>query len=353
MKTSLFERSSIFAGKYVLNMRYLVNWGGGNGVFAVPDAVADSLKLAGGKAVKVLLYILKNKISDIDLSEVGKAVGVTEEDVEDALSYWQHVGIIYADGTAPADIRQRNNVKSESMSDVKDMTAAKNEHEKAAKMISPEEIAERVKNSDDIKFLFRSAEASFGRLLNYTEQRTLLWLRDYCGMAPDILLMIIDFSVQINKANISYIEKIAMSWHNKGITTHKQASDEMIALQKYFSLEGQIVAKLGLDRTLTPTEKKFIQEWADKGFSIDLIVYSYEKTIDNIGKVKFSYMNKILFSWQEKGISTVAAAKTDTPESSGSPVSKKSSKTAYPDSDKHSYDLDRLVEHAMNNTPKI
>ena len=333
-----------------MDMKYLVNWGGGSGVFAVPDAAADCLKLAGGKAVKVLLYILKNKISDIDLSEVGKAVGVTEEDVEDALSYWQQVGVLYADGSVPAKISSEEPVKSKTVTEEKDDISAESEHKRAAKMFSPEEIAERVKNSDDIKFLFRSAEASLGRLLNYTEQRTLIWLRDYYGIAPDILLMIIDFSRQINKASIGYIEKTAVSWHEKGITTHKQASDEIIALQKYFSLEGQVSAKLGLDRTLTPTEKKFIKEWAEKGISIELIVYSYERTIDNIGKVKFSYMNKILSSWHEKGINTVLKAKeSDTARSRDN----SGSKTASGNKDEHSYDLDLLVEHAMNNTPKI
>ncbi len=330
-------------------MKYNVNWG--DGVFAVPDLAADCIKLAGGKAAKVLLYILKNKLTDIDPSAVGEAVGASAEDVEDAVSYWQQVGVLYAQGDAAAEIHTSEAVKSNSLTSVPASTV-RNEHERSAKMFSPEEIAERIKSSGEVKFLFSSAEATLGRVLNYTEQRTLLWLNDYYGIAPDIILMIIDFSRQINKASIGYIEKTAVSWHEKGITTHKQASDEIIALQKYFSLEGQVKAKLGLDRTLTPTEKKFVKEWAEKGFSLELIIYSYEMTIDSIGKVKFSYMDKILSSWREKGISSVKEAKAERsvreqPRQSGS------GKVSSPAGSEHSYDLGLLVEHAMKNTPKI
>ena len=338
-------------------MKYIVNWGGGNGVFAVPDHAADCLKLASGKSVKVLLYILKNKITEIDFSAVGEAVGISSEDAEDAISYWQQVGVLYTEGSSPAavvsqTVQENPAVNVQSSETKQSEQAARLEREKAAKMISPEEIAGRIESSEDVKFLFSAAETTLGRVLNYTEQRTILWLHDYYSIAPDILLMIMDLSKQINRSSIGNIEKIAISWHENNITTHEQASREILALKNYYSLEGQIPAKLELNRTLTPTEKKFVREWSEKGISIDLIIYSYEKTIDSIGKVKFSYMDKILSSWQEKGISTVAAAKLDSAEWINSTDNAKKSKKSSDDS-AHSYNLNSLIDHAMNSTPKI
>lgn len=330
-------------------MKYIVNWGGGNGVFAVPDFAADCLKLASGKAVKVLLYILKNKITEIDFSAVGEAVGISSEDAEDAVSYWQQVGVLYPDGSVPAEIPAKATSESIPTAPVKNSTEQR-EHERSAKMISPEEIADRIKSSEEIKFLFSAAETTLGKMLNYTEQRSILWLHDYYNIAPDILLMIMELAKQINKPSIGYIEKIAASWHENNITTHEQASREIMALKNYFSLEGQVAARLGLDRTLTPTEKKFVRGWSEKGISIELIVYAYEKTVDNIGKVKFNYMDKILSSWYEEGITTVAAAKAAPKEQPKTSNSKK--KAAEPEKE-HSYDLNLLVEHAMNSTPKI
>lgn len=332
-------------------MKYMVNWGGGDGVFAVPDFAADCLKLASGKAVKVLLYILKNKITEIDCAAVANALDVSEEDAEDAVSYWQQVGVLYADGSEPAAVVRKKNAEEKAVPvpPANDTDKEQRAKEKAAKMLSPEEIADRINNSEDIKFLFDAAEASFGKILNYTEQRTLIWLHDYYSIAPDLLLMIMDCSKQIGKANIGFVEKIAVSWHDGGISTHELAAREITLLKNYYSLEGQVAAKLGLNRTLTPTEKKLVKEWAEKSIPLGLIVYAYEKTVDNIGKVKFSYMNKILSGWQENGVFTVAAAKSEAAKRT--PQSEKSAAAA--DSGEHSYNLDLLVAHAMNSTPKI
>lgn len=328
-------------------MKYTVNWGGG--VFAVPDIAADCLKLANGKAVKTLLYILKNKISDMDFDAIAAALDISSEDAEDAVSYWQQVGVLYPEGgTVPAAVPQKS-AQLPSPKDQSDDERKARAHERAAKMLSPEEIADRINNSDDIKFLFDGAEASFGRILNYTEQRTLIWLHDYYSVAPDLLLMIMDFSKQIGKANMGFVEKIAVSWHDGGISTHELAAREITLLKNYYSLEGQVAAKLGLNRTLTPTEKKLVKEWAEKSIPLDLIVYAYEKTVDNIGKVKFSYMNKILSGWQENGVFTVAAAKSEAADRT--PRNEKAAAGA--DSGEHSYNLDLLVAHAMNSTPKI
>ena len=200
-------------------MGYRINWDGTDGVFAVPDIVVDSIKLANGKAVKVLLYILKNKITDIDFNAVGSAVGATDEDVEDALSYWQQVGVIYEDGKKPAETIKpfftTNSVKHAEIS-------AERAKERATKMLSPAEIAERLENNEELQFLFTAAESTLGRILTNTDQRTLIWLYEYYGTTPDILLMIMDFAVTQNKTTIGFIEKIAVTWHDNGITTPDQ-----------------------------------------------------------------------------------------------------------------------------------
>lgn len=325
-------------------MIYKINWGGTNGVFAVPDSVVDSIKLANGKAVKVLIYILKNKITDIDFTEVASAVGVTDEDVEDALSFWKQMGVIYADGSAPIELPKETSELSPVKSSEISMHRSK---EKSTKMLSPAEIAERAEKNELIKYLFDSAESTLGRLLTHTDQRTLIWLHEYYGLEPDILIMIMDFAATQNKKSIGFIEKIATSWHDNGITTHEKAERELRQLANFYSLSGQVVAKLGLNRTLTPTERKFVNDWSEKNISIDLIVLAYERTIDSIGKVKFSYMNTILMDWYSKGCATPKDVK------SLEAKRKTTAKSKEENNSEHSYDIDLMFEHAMNTTPKV
>ena len=156
-----------------------------------------------------------------------------------------------------------------------------------------------------------------------------------------------DFAATQNKKSIGFIEKIAASWHDNGITTHEKAEREIRQLTNFYSLSGQVVAKLGLNRTLTPTERKFVNNWAEKNISIDLIILAYERTIDSIGKVKFSYMNTILLDWYSKGCATPKDVK------SLENKHKSSSKSKNPNNAEHSYDIDLMFEHAMNTTPKL
>lgn len=316
-------------------MKYNINWG--NGVFAVPDQAADCLKLADANALKVLLYMLKNKITDADMS-VFEEIGVSSEDAEDALSFWKQVGVIFTGNTAPEqDTAPQKAIKASSAE-----KAAQRAKERSAKMLPPEEISKRIETSDDIKFLFDSAESVFGRILNYMEQGSIIWLHDYYNIPSDLILMIMDLAKQLDRANIGFVEKTAIDWYENNISTHEQASREIQNLKNYYSLEGQVISKLGISRTLTSKEKNFIREWSEKDIGIDLIFYAYEKTVDNTGKVSFSYMNKILINWKDKGITTLAAAKTDSEK-----------KTAKKDKNEHSYNLDTLFEHIVNNTPKI
>lgn len=326
-------------------MKYRINWDGTDGVFAVPDIVADSLKLANGKAVKVLLYILKNKICDIDYAATASALGMNSEDVEDAMSFWQQVGVVYADGSKPAETVKQPVAAAPANKNIE--ISPERAKEKATKMLSPAEIAELIENNEEIRFLINAAEATLRKVLTYTEQRTIVWLYEYYGIAPDILMMIMDFAVSQNKATIGFIEKMAATWHDNGITTHEQAEREIRQLNNFYSLSGQISAKLELNRALTPTERKFVNEWAAKSISIDLIVLAYERTIDSIGKVKFSYMNSILVDWYNKG----CAVPSDVKALEAKQSTVKNSNIN--DTKKHSYDLDLLVAHAINNTPKI
>ncbi len=334
-------------------MKYKINWNCSDGVFAVPDLAADCLKLASGKAVKVLLYILKNKITDVPMADIGKAVGISEEDAEDALSYWRQIGLIFPEGEADVQTAVASSPKAESAKPAPEVKKTETisdarAREKAIKMLSPAEIAERVDGSEELRFLFTSAEKVFGRLLNHTEQRTLIWIYDYYGIAPDLLVMIIEFAKTRNKKSIGFIEKIAEQWQNDGISTHEQAEREILRMQNYNTLAGQVTARLGLNRTLTSTERKYITDWSLKNISIDLIVYAYEKTVDNIGKVKFSYMNTILLDWYGKGCFTPEDVKR-----SGGKAPEKSSAAEKADSGEHSYNLDLLVEHALTTVPKM
>ena len=59
------------------------------------------------------------------------------------------------------------------------------------------------------------------------------------------------------------------------------------------------------DRNLIDKEREYISAWfQDYGFSIPMIKLAYERTVERTGKLSFPYVNSILRSWYEKGVTS-------------------------------------------------
>ncbi len=343
-------------------MSYKINWGISDGVFAVPDYVANTLlKNMSPVTAKVLLYIFSNKNAlSLSPSEIAAVAGkgVTKEDVEDAISDMELVGILYKNGDTPMVYEETANINTIAVSTVNEVTqtpaiiSAEKAKERSTKMFTPAEISERINSNGELAFLFSASEEMLGRILNHTEHRTLLWLYDYYGLKADVVLMIIDYCKSIDKTNIGYIEKIAVSFHDNNITTHELAEREIARLQNYYSYEGKIKSHLGLNRTLISKEKEFISEWSLLGVDIELVILAYEKTIISTGKLSFSYMNKIITEWHKNGIRTVSDAENASNAYSASAKKNgKNNSKSNSSSNEHSYDLNKILEYSMNNIP--
>lgn len=332
-------------------MNYKVNWSCSDGAFAVPDSAVDNIKLASGKATKVLFYIMRYKTAATEnAADIAAQLdkNMTAEDVEDSLSFWEQVGVICPTGTEFTPIAKASAVTAapQPAPAVKPAISSEKAVERAVKMLSSAEIAEKVKSSQDIAFLLSGAETILGKPLNNTEQRTLIWLSDYYSLGTDILLMLIEFCKSINKTNIGYIERIAVSWYENDITTHERADAEIKRLQIYSSLEGRIKTRLELNRALTPREKEIVGEWAASGVTIELIELAYERTVQATGKAAFPYMKKIIENWLANNIRTPADAEKYEQNRNVT------QQTAVTD-DTHSYDLNKLLQHAKNNIPNL
>lgn len=337
-------------------MNYKINWDCSEGVFAVPDAAAEGLKLASGKAVKVLIYFMKYRCAP----ERPDDIGVTSEDVEDALSYWEQLGVLRkAEGTERAAAKPANvsaEIAREPVKIIAPSPAKAPEKPviKPQKALLPTEIAERIAASEEIEFLFGSAEQSLGRVLTFDDQRTILWFYDHLGMSADIIIMLIAYCCSVGRGNMAKIEKIALDWHEKNITTHEQAENEILAMQKAFSFEGKVQSRLKLQSKLTASQKKYIGDWANMDVTVDMVELAYDKTVDGIGKPSFNYMDKILRKWHENGITNAdEAALFDERTKPVRKQEKAARATETKASAAPSYDLDLLFEHALNTTPTV
>ncbi|MEG0614940.1 MAG: DnaD domain protein [Oscillospiraceae bacterium] len=331
-------------------MNYKINFENWEQVFAVPKCVTDRfLKLASGHAVKVLLYILANNSSGINVKKIAEATGILEEFVDDALCFWEQVEVLKRTDSPPkiAEISPEVSPALPKIQPAETLTEPPkpSTRQTLSTYISPKELAERINNSEEIKFLFSTAEGLLGNVLTNTEQRSLIWCHDYLGLPTDVLTMLMDYCKSIDKTNMKFMETIAISWQEKGIMSHESADEEIQVLKEQHTLASKVRSLFGIgSRNLSSKEGAFVLDWAKNGYSSDLISYAYDKTIDAIGKVSFSYINTILHKWQEKGLLSREQIDNDNKFSKGKKAN---------DSKSHSYNLDEIDQFALNFTPKV
>lgn len=179
-------------------------------------------------------------------------------------------------------------------------------------------------SAQDPSFQLLQGEISrrMGRVLTTEELKTLLSLRDYLKMPPEVVSMAMTHCLQkieyYNKAHgaartmsMRTLEKECYDWANKGILTLEQASKYISHDLSQLAPESQVKKLMGLDRPLADSEKEYIRSWLNMGFDTDTIKLAYDKTVLATGKLAWRYMNKVLLNWHEKNLHTVQQVNTE------------------------------------------
>ena len=107
---------------------------------------------------------------------------------------------------------------------------------------------------------------------------------------------LLQYCVQREKKDFRYIEKVAISWAEAGITTPHDASTYT---SRYDRTVYTIMNALGKSNSPTPKEVEFIKRWTDEyGFETDVIFEACERTVLATENHRFEYADKILSSWK-------------------------------------------------------
>lgn len=322
-------------------MTYKVNWD--KGVFAVPDSVVPLLKLATSKAIKVLLYILKNKSDD----NITDSLGIEGEDLEEAISFWYNSGVFIKDNGEATMEKITDSSENTQTKETESIARSNNSTHSKNSSYYPEEIARKIMESDKMKYLFDSVENTLGHPLTYSEQRSVIWMSEDLKLPHEVIIMIYGYACSISRFSVSYIDKLACDWCDEGINTVTLADAKILELQKVKSLADKCVSRMFLSRKLNKKENETVKGWADKNIDIEIIMCAYDTMIDYIGKISFSYMDKILTDWMEHGIKTPEQAEKYIAEHEKRKP-KKISGNKKPTINKSSLDFNRIMEYAKN-----
>ncbi len=166
--------------------------------------------------------------------------------------------------------------------------------------LSPDRVRQLKENEDIVQLLF-IAEQYLGKALSPSETSRILYFYEELHFSADLVEYLIEYCVSKGSKSIRYMEKVALAWHEAGITTVSMARQETSAYHKnYFS----ILKAFGIsNRNPVQSEINTMNHWLnDYGFTMDIITEACSRTIAQTGKVNFRYADGILSKWKQKGV---------------------------------------------------
>lgn len=260
-------------------------------VFVLPAGVVDEqLNKASHAQLQVLLWLSRHH-QQWDAAACGAALGLPAEDCAVHLQFWVEHGLlapagsVSAAGTAAAPLARPAAVKPR----VQEVLAYQRQH-------------------PDFAAFLEEASARLGKAISHSDTATLLYLLDTVGLPRDVILTEIGYAVSIGKANMHYVEKLALDWTDKDITTLAAVDKHIRDLERCQEAATWIEQLLQLSRPLNATQRELAVKWQDWGFSEDMLRLADRITRENTGKFSPTYFDGILKRWRAEGIDTVEKA---------------------------------------------
>ena len=192
------------------------------------------------------------------------------------------------------------------------------------------EIAQRAKSDPTFLAIQDEAAKVLGKQLNSPDLRILFAIYDHLALPPEVLLEMINFCGEIfqerygtgRRPTIRTIETEAFTWVNRELMTLELAEEYIRQEKEKLSGIRRIKNLLGIyDRQLSTSETEAISSWLEMGFGEDAISMAFDRTVTRTGSFKLNYMNKILRSWHENGLHSVAEIEEKDPVRAKAPVS--------------------------------
>lgn len=267
---------------------------------------------ANDAQLKIYLYLLRtvNARLDTSIGDIADKFNYTEKDVKRALTYWEKKRLLFLDYDSHKNITGIHLLDSNAIANPSVNTAVTYPFVNAAPPEQPQLPLEKpIYTADQLRDF--KADENTARLLFVAEQylkkplspndmQTIFFIMDKLGFSEDLTDYLIQYCVDRGKRDLRYIEKVAISWAEQGITTQKQAA---ALAGKYDKAVYEIMRALGKSNLPTETEVAYIDRWRKfYGFESDVILTACERTVLATDSHRFEYADSILTNWYKAGV---------------------------------------------------
>ena len=232
------------------------------------------------------------------------ALNHTEADVRRAFAYWQKAGVFEKEPAArkkePEGVREA--VKAEDKNSVQQLPESR-----AARETSASCVCDLESLSDDETFtqLVYISQKYLNKTFTPVDCQVFVNLYKNLNMPSELIEFLVEYCAQNGHTSLRYVEKVALSWHEKNIMTVEEAR----AYSRSFSKESFAVMKaMGLTgRNPADSEFELMEKWfRTYGFTKEIVVEACNRTIKTIHNPSFQYADRILSDWKDAGVRTMS-----------------------------------------------
>lgn len=313
---------------------------------------------ASGEYVKVYLYFLRYLQTGLPVNTdmAADALESTQADIYRALRYWEKESLLSLDFTG--NTLTAISFLPPAIPEEADAPVYEEMHTPVLpekKDYSADELS-RFKDTEDISQLFFIIEQYLGRPLSASDMNTILYFYDALGFHTDLIEYLIEYCVNSGHVSMHYIEKVALSWKEKNISSVKEAKDAAVSYNKDAFA---VLKAYGIkNRHPVPVELEFINRWLrEYGFEMSMITEACSRTIKKIHQPSFEYTDSILKSWMQKGIhhlSDLSAAdaayqSSNKPAQTAKQERTTTSNNRFHNFEQREYDYDALERELLHN----
>lgn len=269
----------------------------GAAALSAPASDVDRLlELKDGECALLYLHLLRSG-GELIPELAGRVLGRSEEEIRAAAAKLSRAGLLSSDGPgAPLPGAEE------------------------LPLYTPDEISRRADGA--FRALMAETEQVMGRKLSGSELQTLFGIYDQLAMPPEVVMLLIHHVADALRARygerrlptMRAIEKEAFRWARLEILTLEQAEAHVAELERRGQELGRVRQALGLTgRELVPSERKYLEDWLEKGFTAQTLSLAYDRTVTRTGKLSWAYMDRIVQSWYEKKLLTPEAIEKGDP----------------------------------------
>lgn len=268
----------------------------GDSVFALPrESVLSSLPKAGAFELKVLMLLASNDALRADLSaareHICKELDCTGSAFDKAVAFWSDSGVI---STADAAGDKPNKTPIS-------VTVPSYTESQAADVID---------RHTELRAIIDACQQITEKIFTPADTQTIVGIYDYLGLRDTgYIETLCNYCKSLGKTSARYIERVAVSMADEGVDTTDALNEYIARREQLENNTARIRLLIGAqDRALTSKEKKLFECWLTEwNFAVDVITRAYEVTVDKLGTVKLTYMNKVLENWHRDGLDTLEA----------------------------------------------